>query len=65
MIITGYNPQGGITAYAMSIFSEQKGPDAWPPDAVAVEELNGQTITYEVMTLEWSKFIWFADYTAG
>jgi hypothetical protein len=121
MIITGYNPQDGITAYAMSISSEQKGPNVWPPDAVAVEELNGQTITYElaiwmrrwdnlepwtgtgkffiviecrppkdasrdgskyvysadgtnptpvditdeVTTLEWSKFIWFADYTAG
>jgi hypothetical protein len=119
--ITGYSPEGGITAYAMSIFSETAGADNWPPAAVAVEEIDGQTITYplgiwmyrwdnlepwtgtgkffiviecnplkdpsrdgskyvysedgihpapvditdEATTLEWSKFIWLWDYTAG
>jgi hypothetical protein len=117
--ITGYSSQG-ITAEAMLIFSESAGVDAWPPAAIAVEKINGQTITYnlgiwlgrwdnleswtgtgkffiviecsppkesgdgskyvysadganatpvnitdEVTTLEWSKFIWLRDYTAG
>jgi hypothetical protein len=118
--ITGYNSQD-ITAYDMEIYSESTGTDGWPPTAYALEEINGQTITYkvvnwedhwdnpepwtgtgkffiviecdppkdpskdgskyvysvdgtnatpvdikyEVTTLEWSKFIWSSDYTAG
>jgi hypothetical protein len=46
--ITGYNLQGGITAYVMTIHSESAGADSWPPAAVAVEEINGQTITYKL-----------------
>lgn len=117
--ITGYNSQP-ITAYSMSIFSESADPAGWPPAAVAVEEIDGQTITYglgiwmyrwdnlepwtgtgkffiviecnppknsgdgskyvysadgvnptpvdikeAITTLEWAKFIWLTDYTAG
>jgi hypothetical protein len=45
--ITGYSPQG-TTAYSMQIFSESAGADVWPPAAVAVEEIDGQTITYRM-----------------
>jgi hypothetical protein len=44
--ITGYDSQGGITANAIQIFSEQEGFEIWPPDANAAEEIDGQTITY-------------------
>ena len=120
--ITGYSSPG-IKVYTMQLSSESAdAPDAWPPAAVAVEEIDGQTVTYrlglwmqrwedlepwtgtgkffividcapplkdsskdgakyvysadgihatpvdirdEVTTLDWSKFIWLKDYTAG
>ncbi|MDR2738428.1 MAG: hypothetical protein LBB68_01140 [Treponema sp.] len=119
--VTGYNAEGG-EVYSMQIFSEQPDPAGWrPPAAVALDEIDGQTITCklgiwmyrwedleswtgtgkffigieydiprdpskdgskyvyspdgtnpapvdikdEVTTLEWSKFIWLTDYTAG